>query len=93
MIPIRIPGSLGKHNADLRIIATIGELGYTQSEILKAGCWRPGGIMYIWPETISVNFEIVGRVNSKISGKIKDLRISEEYFRKNPKISKKTPET
>lgn len=85
MIPIRIPGSLGKHNADLRVIATIGELGYTQSEILKSETWRPGGIMYIWPETVSVDFEIVGRVNSKITGKIKDLRIEEEYFGKKVK--------
>ena len=91
MIAIRIPGYLGRHNADLRVIATIGDLGYTHSEILKAGAWRPGGIMYIWPDTVSVDFEIVGRVNSKISAKLKSILVEPEYFRKKSRKSEKMP--
>lgn len=89
MIPIRIPGSLGRHNAALRVTATIGTLGYTQSEFLKAGNWRPGGIMYIWPETVAVDFEIVGRVNSKISAKLQAISVEPEYFGKKSRKSEK----
>ena len=89
MIPIRIPGSLGKCNASLRVTATIGTLGYTQSEFLKGGSWRPGGIMYIWPETVSVDFEIVGRVNSKISANLKAILVEPEYFGKKSRKSQK----
>lgn len=89
MIAIRIPGSLGRHNANLKVTAKIGTLGFTQSEVIKAGRWRPGGIMYIWPETVSVDFEIAGRVNSKISEKLKSLLVDEEYFGKISRKSEK----
>jgi hypothetical protein len=89
MIPIRIPGSIGRHNANLRVVATIGTLGYTHSDILKSKNWYPGQIIYTYPETVALSFEIVGRVNSKISGKLQSFLVEENFFRENLKKYKK----
>lgn len=65
MIRSRIPGALPK-GGDLRVVEHIGTLGYSHSQVLADGSWRPGGIIYLHPEVVSVTWEIVGRVNSRL---------------------------
>jgi len=85
MLRIKIPVSIPNPSkgGDLRIICTIGDLGFTYSEVLKKGKWINGGIIYIQEDTIEASFEVVGRPNSRLSAKIKDLLEPPEKFSRN----------
>ena len=89
MIRIRIPGSLPKRGGDLRIIYHIGTLGFTYSEILHKNRWRPGAIIYAPPETVRVEFEIVGKINSRISSKMAGILAPMKNFEQNSKKTQK----
>jgi len=89
MIAIRLPGSLPKITGELRIIESIGTLGFKFSSVIEEGRWRGGQLYYIHPDTVSVSFEVVGRPNSIISQKTQSLLADTKNFGKNSKKSQK----
>ena len=89
MIRIRIPGQLPKLKGDLRIIYHIGTLGFTYSEVLSQKRWRPGGITYAPPETVKAEFEIIGKINSRVSSNLAEILAPEKNFRENKKNTRK----
>lgn len=56
MKKIRIPGELPKGGA-LKVIISVGTLGFKRTEYLKEDEWRPGGTIYVDNETTYVSFE------------------------------------
>ena len=91
MIPIRLPGSLPKITGELRIIESIGTLGFKFSSVLEKSTWKGGQIYYVHPDTISVSFEVVGRPNSVVSHKMSSLTADLKNFGKISKKSGKNP--
>lgn len=88
MLRVRIPGQL-PNSGDLRVIIHIGTLGFTRSEVFLNKDWKPGGIIYIDPDTIKCEFEIIDRPNSRISAKLKEILAPIEKNQKNSKKSQK----
>lgn len=85
MLRIRIPTGLPKaqNGGALRIVYEIGTMGFTYSEVLSEGKWKGGGVTYAPPDTIGATFEVVGKINSRCSAKIKDLLDPVKNFQKN----------
>jgi hypothetical protein len=88
MIRARIPGNLPK-TGNLRVMEHIGTLGYVHSTVLESGNWRPGGIIYLHPDIVSVEWEIVGRTNSRFSTKLASILAPLENFGKISRKSRK----
>ena len=84
MIRIKIPTGLPKaqNGGALRVCFEIGTLGFVYSEVLPEGRWRGGDVMYAPPDTVRANFEVVGKINSRISSKIQDLLDPDKNFDK-----------
>jgi hypothetical protein len=89
MIRIKIPTYLPKaqNGGALRVCFEIGTLGFVYSEVLPEGHWKGGAVMYAPPDTVRANFEVVGKINSRISSKIQDLLDPDKNF---DKISRKS---
>ena len=74
MKKIRIPGELPKGGA-LKVIISVGTLGFKRTEYLKEDEWRPGGIFYTDNDTVSVSFESSTTPNKIIKRGIDLLKI------------------
>lgn len=72
MIRIRIPGELPRGGA-LKATLLIGTLGFQRSEFLKEDQWRPGGVLYVDPETTSVVFEVSNKPTLKLKRSMASL--------------------
>lgn len=72
MIKIRIPGELPKGGA-LKITVFVGTLGFHRTEHFKEDNWRPGGEIYVDPETTSVAFEVSNRPTLKVKHRVASL--------------------
>lgn len=69
---IKIPNDISR-KGDLRMVISVGTLGFTRSEILEEGKWAPGTTVYVDEETTKVEFSIVGRINTNITYSINKL--------------------
>lgn len=63
---IKVPNDISR-KGDLRMVISVGTLGFTRSEILEEGKWAPGTYVYVDEETTKVEFSIVGRINTNIT--------------------------
>jgi hypothetical protein len=54
----KIPNNFKKedYGKDLRVTSYIGRDGYKESQVLRAGQWRPNDVVYVHDETTSVVF-------------------------------------
>lgn len=69
---IKIPNDITR-KGDLRMVISVGTLGFTRSEILEDGKWAPGTPVYVDEETTKVEFSIVGRINTNITYQINKI--------------------
>ena len=69
---IKIPNDITR-KGDLRMVISVGTLGFTRSEILEEGKWAPATPVYVDEETTKVEFSIVGRINTNITYQINKI--------------------
>jgi hypothetical protein len=72
MIKIRIPGELPR-GGSLKATIFVGTLGFSRHEYIRDGEWRPGGPLYVDPETTAVAFEVSNKPALKIKHRISSL--------------------